>query len=498
MGNLSIQYHDIALGALQKSTSETLNANKLSDVDYFSAGILRTRKFATFEPNYWVLDGKMDTYYVRPAFISDFRSEDDGYFAKEKRPSLIFNLDKPYVAPGFTLSFGSFEPDLGDFCSDVRLSMYRDGKKIDGGVYYPNSSEYFCKWKNPAPFDKVKIEFRKTSIPKRYARLNSVAFGAVRKFGRDEVRGATLQVEGNLIGDKVSTSSLNWTLNNLEPLDFSFRTLQPVYTYDGDKLLSVTYVKKAEQTGDKLYKIDCEDLIGLLDRSTVPAKKFDGRLNSQGYLYQLLGGDYEITLDQDLQDIPVNGFIKSCSRREALQQLCFVLGACATTFRSDGLRVKNVFGALPVFIPSLDPDDVFSGQKFTENEIVSSVTVVSHNLVPDADGDIEIAGQKYKDETREHTKVNSDPKAQARGKAYKVDNMTLVTLSNVDKVLDTTYNYLMQRGEMSAKIVLGDHDIGETVEIPTIWNENTVGAISSMNVKLSNMTVADIKTVVKN
>ena len=69
--------------------------------------------------------------------------------------------------------------------------------------------------------------------------------------------------------------------------------------------------------------------------------------------------------------------------------------------------------------------------------------------------------------------------------------MTLINPNILDTVAQRVYNYLIRRNNISEKIILNEHEVGDYITTSTKWDSTLTGNIVSMSITLSNLTVAD-------
>jgi hypothetical protein len=387
---------------------------------------------------------------------------------------------------GITLKFSD---DYGVRGTKVLINWYNSSDElISSETFYPDDTTYFCK-NTVENYSGVELVFYETSLPYSRIKLNKILFGIIREFDKSETRSATLQEEGDSISNTVSTSTFSWVLNSRDDIDFIFQSKQQIDIYDGEDYLTSTYIKSGEQIGERLFNVDAEDIVGLLDLA-----KFYGKVYSdypvKTAIEELLGDDFILYLDNSLENELLNGYISAdVTKREALRQICFAIGACVTTMGTDGIAV---FPVPTEGIKKLELDEIFQGQSVTTSDKVTAVRLTCHSIAEDTNGGIEIDGKKYTDTTTVYEKVNPTNVSSDRENIVEVTDMTLVSASNLDKLLEMCYNYNVIRQMMTATIILGDRKIGDLVNIPTLWGAEIVGNIYSMTIKLSNMTVADI------
>lgn len=487
MGKLRIVYKDVAVGSGEDAEYSSASAHNYSDISALSDGSAE-EKTASLSLGGWILDSSYDlagdtTVF---SFMSNDMSNDDCTF--NVNPIIQVDFDEAFTSRGVTFEFSK---ELNRWVSELKIQWYNaGGSMLDEKTFYPDSSLYFCG-NTIENFRKIVITFVKTSLPLNRALLNRIYFGTVYTFGASDVRNAVLQQEGDTLSNSLSTSTFNWTLDRKEEVDFLFQTKQEVEVYDGNRFLGLTYIKSSQRKSFGVYEIENEDAIGLLE-----LEQFDGKVynntNAVTAINEIINGEFNVYIDGSFQTEKLTGYIPAqVTKREALRQICFALGACVTTMGTNGI---SIFPPAPETADIVDISDIFEGQTITTRDKVTAITLEQHSLVRDSSGNIEIGGVKYTDNVTVKTKVNEELLSNDKPNVLDITGMTLVNASNVDKLLDLWYNQeVRKRDTAEAKIVLGNRTVGDYITIPTLWGTSVRGNINKMTITLSNLTVADVE-----
>lgn len=487
MGKLKIVYKDVAVGADEDAEYSSASANEYSHIEYLSTGYPED-KTATLEFGGWVLDG---TYTVREedSGLSFWSTElSNGVCEFINNPTITISFDSVFTSRGITLEFSELQ---NRWCSEVNIKWYNASNQLlSDKRFYPDKNLYFCE-NQVDNYSKIEIEIIKTSLPYMRARLNKIVFGIIYEFGAHEVRDAVLQQEGDLLSNTLSTSTLNWTLDKKETIDFLFQSKQEIEVYDGLRFLGLTYVKSAQRKSKSVYEITSEDAIGLLELEPFNGKVYNN-YNARMAIEEILDSEFSLIIDESLASETLTGYILSkVSKREALRQICFALGACVSTMGTDSIKI---FKAGSFDDELLDKGEIYNGQVITTKDKITSITLESHSIVRNTSGNIEIDGVKYLDTVTVYSKQSEFIVESDKPNVLELTGMTLVNANNVDKLLNLWYNQeVVRREEATARIVLGNRDIGDNVIIPTLWRTDIQGTISKMTIALSNLTVADVE-----
>lgn len=479
MSVTTVLYKDIAPGADEDAFASTTEAMSFSDPSKLPFGITPDPTI-TCEPNHWGLTGDyvtVDTQEV--AFWSTEMSGDDCAF--ENDPVITLTMDQQYSSVGITLAFDTAS---GDYCTSVNIKWYQ-GETLKADVdFTPNSASYFCG-ERVQSYDKVVITLNSTNLPNRRAKLEHIIFGVYRYFGMSELRSASIINEMSLISTEMPISTMNWTLDSREDVDFMFQLKQPVEVRNNDKLIGVYYIDSHTRQAQNLYTIDCQDAFGVLDDSPYPGGVYTDK-SAKDLLEEIVDGHFSVEYDEDVEDTTLTGIIASGTKRTAIQQVLFAWGVCASTDGRDGIRVFN----LPATPDEIGENYTFTGVTVDTAALVTEVRVTAHVYTETENGSTEIDGVKYNDTKTVYTITNPNVIATDKQNVIEVANATLVSPDIGQAMAQRVYDYYAKRITTNAKIVWTGELLGDCVTLPTAWGTTNVGNIRRMEVKLSNTVVA--------
>ena len=134
----------------------------------------------------------------------------------------------------------------------------------------------------------------------------------------------------------VPVSTLRWTLESRDNVEYMFQLKQPVEVRNDNKLIGVYYIDGYSRTAESVYNLDCYDAFGVLDESDFPGGVYTDQ-SAMRLLDEIVGGHFTVT--SEVADTNLTGAILPCTRREAAQQVLFAWGVCASTDGRDGIRV---------------------------------------------------------------------------------------------------------------------------------------------------------------
>lgn len=484
MSKTTVLYKDVAPGAEENAQVSASGYAEDSNLELLPFGV-SPAPVATLEPGRWKIDG---TFVLRDTetlgFWSSELSDYDGVFSTA--PSIEFQFTKQYSSVGVSVIF---DEATGEYCSEINIKWYQGSTLKSDVDFYPDSTNYFCK-NTVTSYDKVVITFLKTSLPRRYAKVNMVVFGILRKFGMSEIRNASVINEMSGISETLPVSTFKWTLDSRENIQFMFQLKQPVEIENNGNLLGVYYIDNHRRKTERIYEIECYDAIGVLDEIAFPGGIYSNK-SAKFLLNEIVGDDFTIQYADDVQDVNLSGIIQSGSKREAMQQVLFAWGVCLSTDSNRKIKIFN----LDTVLSEIGTDRTFSGGSTDISALVTEVRVTAHSYAEDANGSVEIGGKKYTDTRTVYSIQNADVTANDKQNVKTVEHATLVSPSNGQAVAQRVYNWYQRRVTANASIVWQKESLGDYVSLPNSWNEFDTGNITKMEIKLSNTVVAKCTAV---
>lgn len=485
--SVRIVYQDIAAGADEDAVISTNAASDFSNPDMLPLASSEI-PIATLEPDSWILDGSRQVLDTQEAgFWSHDASGADGRFSDPPEITVIFS--KRYTSPGIYLTF---DPSTGEYCSEAKIAWYRGDSLLYQGTFFPDSALYFCE-KTVEAYDKISIQLNAASLPFRYAKLSKITFGVAREFGLEELRNVQIVEEVSLISSEVAVNTLHFTLDSQTDVAYMFQFKQPVYAYDGARLIGVFYIDTSSHRGHGLYDVSCIDAIGVLDEDVFPASLYSG-YPAKTLLEEILGGHFRLELDNALLSASVTGYLPDCTRREALQQVAFALCAMADTSGSEAVRVYRDREITAKKIPL---SRSYDGGSVEKSAIVTAVRVTSHTYSTSGDGNdtVEIDGVNYYHKTAVTTIKNPNATASDKQNVIEVTGATLVNPANVSMVAQHLYNHYTKRSTQKIKLILDGEKPGDHIATATPWGTIVDGYLTSMRILLSGIAAADCEII---
>jgi hypothetical protein len=458
-----------------------------------------------------VLDGTASAFPSVPeqanlGLWSEQISNDDGTFTEP----IVLELESvgQYSSQGLTLTFDTYN---GIFATRIGIKWLRI---TDEGTttlaeqeFAPDNAFYFCQ-NRVNNYNKVIITFYSLNMPKNRLKLRAIDYGYGTFFYGDELRGVKLIQEIDPISTQISINTADFTLDSKSDMEYSFQAKQPLSVYFNGELKATTFVKKSTRKAKRLWNIQSEDYIGLLD--SIP---YYGGIYTNKNAVELLTDIFTVakvpySIDDIFADAVVTGYIPFTTCRNALMQVVFSIQAVVDTSNSEVVKVFALEEDVKQTVPL---NRIMQGQNFADEETVTGVEVAVHSYKPitetvdvydasesgigqnifvkfseplhdlsitngsfavdekgnelkhanyaviNANANCVLTGQKYEHTTQTHRKNNPVILANETEKIVAIDKATLVSQYNIDNVLNKCYNWLIKINTINLKIVEGKH-----------------------------------------
>lgn len=514
--SLEVIYIDVPQGA-QEAAAVTGPGQPFSQAQTVAAGAADI-PYATLEPFSWVLDGTRQLMGKDADFWWSLEPSDaEGEF--EVPPVLEFSFPEPYTATG--LSF-SFWPSLGRWCSALTAAWYSGNTLLAEQTVYPDSPRWALQ-QTVEGFDRIRITLLATNTPYSFAMVQKITLGQTHHFTADALTAVGLLREADPTLCALTVDTMTVQLRT--PLQLLPQENQTMELYRDGTLLAVQYISESQRQGQLSYSISCQSAMGLLETQylggmyqAVPAEML---------LADILEGR-EFTLHSALAGQTVTGYLPVCTRREALQQVAFALGALVTTQCSRAVELSPLPEAVSGTLAS---GRVFSGARVESAPRLSRVTLTEHSYVPagdvetlldheelhgeailltfdaphcdytisggsitdsganfvtvTADGAVTLTARPYQHTAIRHTRCYAGATAAQQSNVLTVEDATLVHSGNAQQVLSRLYaaGQLRQRLELDA--VIAGHHAGQRVGAVSPWGTQLQGYIAAMDASLT-------------
>lgn len=483
--SVKIVYSDIAIGAAEDTTVSASGQNAMSVISLLPIGGSTDNRFITMEQNAWILNESMQVYDGEAvAFWSDELSGADCTFAQD--PTVTLTLGQNYTSVGIGFTF-----DAVDYVTELDIAWYQGETLLDQATFYPDAAVYFCI-RNVVAYNKVAITFKRTSLPYRRVKLHKIEYGIVRTFERNELRKVSVIQEIDPTSRELAINTLDWTLDSKSAIEYIFQLKQPVAAYDGETLIGTFYIDDSSRSSQRVYSVSCKDAIGVLD-DTMFADGVYTNKNALALAQEIAGGDFAIEMDEALQSKTVTGILSGCSRRQALQQLCFAIGGVADTSGTQAIRIFTLKNDQATEIGA-DRERV--GGRVTTDPIVTAVKLTAHSYKTSGSGDsVTVGGTTYYDTKTVTTINNPNVTAADKQNDITIQDATLISADNVQEIAQLVFDFALRRDHHNFKFRLMGEHAGDYVTSVTNWQQQITGTLKRMSIVLSGISVADAEVV---
>lgn len=516
-------------------------------------------KYGTLESEQWLMDGSFAFFPEVPeqyfwGLWSATQSDKSGVFADP--PVLDITFTQDHSSSGLTLHFYS---PTEDWASRIKIQWFsQDGGLISTALFYPDAVDYYCA-KKVENYRRIRIHFLETNRPGRYLKLAGIDYGVYLHFSGHEIVGAHVLEECDPLSSEISINTLNVSLYNKEG---RFSILNPEGYFDVlqhkqkftvwedvkqdarstgsvSYCMGTFYLSDWSNSGDTLADFSAVDAIGLLDGAP-----FDGGIydTTAAELAEAILTGYSYTLDESLAAERVQGYIAAGTRREALQQLAFAIGAVVDCSRGELIRIAPAPSKASGMITY--DRKLQDGSKVTLNPLITAVAVTAHRYLPGEAteelyrdtldpgiyrvtfnapavvdsltvtgaeltesgvnlctltvakaGEVCVTGRKYTDSTvvLRRTAANLPPNAQDN--ELTVTDATLVGPGRAEAVAVRVLEHYAQRYEQNFSMVAGDEKLADKLIIQSFGGEMVRGVLTKLEFDLTGGFLADAKVI---
>lgn len=516
-------------------------------------------KYGTLESRQWLMDGSFSFFPEVPeayfwGLWSAVQSGESGAFTDP--PVLDIQFSQAHSSSGLTLHF--YAP-TGDWASKLKIQWYgADGGLLASALFTPDAVDFYCA-KKVDRYCRIRLTFLETNHPGRYLKLAGLDYGVYLHFAGDEIVKAHVLEECDPLSAEISINTLGLTLYNKEG---RFSILNPEGYFDvlqhKQKLtvwedvrpearstsstsycMGTFYLSDWENSGDTLADFTAVDAVGLLDGAPYDGGVYD---TTAGALAADILDGYSYTLDEELAAERVQGYLAAGTRREALQQLAFAIGAVVDCSRSDLIRISPAPARASGMIAY---DRKFQdGSKVTLNPLITAVAVTAHRYQAEdaaselykdtlepgtyqvtfsapavADsltvtgatlagrgvnrctltvakaGEVCVIGRKYVDSTIVLRRAAANLPPNAQDNELTVTDATLVSPDRATAVANRVLDYYAQRYEQTFRMIAGDEKLADRLIVQSFGGEMVRGVLTKLEFDLTGGFVADAKVV---
>lgn len=381
------------------ATFSTTSLNTVGNLDDLKNDSAEIEPYATYEPDFWLLDGNYkfipDTN-IHGGYVSAIMSPSNPASDFASAPKIEILFSELQSIEEITLRFSE---NTGDWSDRISIGFFNGGSTISAAFYTPTSAE-FTLTLTVANFNKIEIYFYSQNKAYRYARLNSIDIGEIKTFSGNSILSAKVVEEVSQLSTELPINTLDLKLFSpdsgfsiVDPSNFfselQYKTPMDVYGYINTYKIYIGrfYLDTWNSVTEKQAVFTATNVIGLLDKITyygIADSPFARYVITNWIedIFNTAGMDYEI--DPELGDLSLSliwGWLPICSCREALQKICFAIGAYVNINRNKVIQIKkmHLVSEITDFKNSLTSAEKGISQSLTLKQLVTGVETVNHD-----------------------------------------------------------------------------------------------------------------------
>ena len=343
-------------GVVPKFSSCNLN-------DLGAMGNITIKPYATFEPDFWVLDGN---YHLMPAspkigFMGSALSNGSGVLTSTSVVSFFFSPVQDFTS--ITLHFGESD---NQWCNNVVVD-FRDagGASLYSVTIYPTSTKYTVTH-TVTGCDHLNITLAGTNLAYRFPRLTAIDFNVVTWLDSTKIKSAKILEEVSPISSTLTVNTFDLDLL-LDNADFSITNPSSPYALpekmpfmvwevlnNETNFMGQFYLEHWDNQVSRVVSFHCIDAMGILEK--VP---WYGWVGTAGvgvsivktildFLFSQAGMSY--TCPADLSTFNIYGYITPSSTRDALQQIAMMCRLTVNCARSYKVKITHTTLAFDLYV----------------------------------------------------------------------------------------------------------------------------------------------------
>lgn len=436
-------------------------------------------------------------------------------------PKMTITFDGSFTSVGLLLTFNMLS---GDYCSWLNIKWYSGTNVLSDMNFRPDAPRYFCNNYVQA-YNKIVITFFETSKPIRPVFLTRIDYGIYRDFLSDELVTTNCIQEINAISENISINTLSFTVRTTSDIPFDLQKKQRLQLFFNGNLLGYFYIRNGARKSKTDYHIDSHDAIGVLDGNEFPGGVYNGETVSNVISAIFDGEDYNYLLADAFDDIKLYGYIPYTTKRAALLQIAFAIGAVVDTSNYDGIIIypqqtevagtfdqtnsfegltlehTDIVTGIRLFVHAYhkidETQELFNDALNGEAEIIHtepyhSLTITGGTITEYGDnyayirgtgGNVVLTGKKYNHTTT--TLIKENPDIVFNKNIKEVKEATLIHADNAQAAIDRIYAYYQRAENVVGDVLLENKMIGQVVEVDTGYDGKRTGTIESIDYSFS-------------
>ena len=533
MSKIRIEYMDVSPGAKENFVATSYDAEQITNLNEFQNYNSIVRNYSNpIEEYLTILDGSSIPIPKSPngkniGFLSKRLSDSEGNF--DDPIKIYFESVGEHTSKGIMLTF---DDDNNIFPTKINVKWYRGIDVISENDYFPESPVFIIE-NEVENFDGISFVFYSINMPNNRLRFRYIEYGYPRNFIGKELKNVSVDQKIDPISSKISINTVDFSIKTSGNIDYVFQNKQPILAYFDENLISKTFITSASRKSKESWTIRSEDYIGILNE--IPF--FGGIYENESAYYILTeisnASRVPFQIEQSLQRVFLSGYIPFSNCGDALMQVAFASGYVVDTSNSEFVKIFKLNDESSKIITK---NRIMQGQTIKENKKVTGVSLYYHAYYPieekhvayeseksgignnifvkfseplhdlkisngkivsretnfaiiNANKNCVLEGKKYRHDKANKTKNNSSVLYGQLENVISIENATLVSETNIDKILDLCYNYLTKTTEIQEKIVERKTDskiyLGDIVKTETSFVGDLCGIVVDQKYNLN-------------
>ncbi|MBR2587466.1 hypothetical protein IKE71_03815 [Candidatus Saccharibacteria bacterium] len=461
-------------------TTASTDATSYSDLNLNGQG----KKFISLERNYTLLDGSFEASTEDVPFWSSAIGNGNYivYPNFNPAPSLTVTFDSPQTQ-GLTFLF---DTATGDYLYSFYVVYYDGATLLESKSYFCTNAIFYADYSGAA-YDNIEIIVN-NSLPLRRAKIDGIVVGEIKTFTGNDIESETLVKECDLDAESLPYGTATLRVTSSTDISPYFAARQRIDVWHDDVLLGVYFLDTVSRISEKRWQINAVDGIGILQDMDFAGGDYTGvGASAYSIISTLVSGSGLSVVYDNIADATCIGILKTQSRRNALQQVLFRLGASA---RMEGLDL-HLFAAPTSPSGTKSKDKVYMGATIDTDTPKSAVVYNVDDYYQAADGMVVIGNTRYAYST---TTLTSNYVTAGNAAQVTINGTTLVTLVDATAILARAYAFYARRNRWKGRFVWDGEKLGDRLTLPTSWTTLT-GNIYKMTLTISGIVAAEVEAL---
>lgn len=247
----------------------------------------------------------------------------------------------------------------------------------------------------------------------------------------------------------------------------------PVILYHDNHLIGKFYTKSIVRTGKTIVKISCVSAVGLLDKLRHFGGIYEG-VPAGSILSQLLEG-FEYTIDDEVGNASMYGWLPAGNRRSNLHQLLFAIGASLVK-KNGNIHIKYMRPEEPI---TIEDNRVFLGGNVDYPSKATEVDITEHGFYAlETDEEVTLFDNTEATTTAEHQEVIFDSPCHD----LKPVGITVLESGVNYAIVSGTGTLTGKKYTHTQKVMAYKTKIGGEENVVSVTDATLVSALNSLNV----------------